>query len=70
MIDVSNTDSTKSYTIVFNSANASQDSKLGEVQLAQNGVVNYSDLNTANNIDLTVDNGDSTITGNIAYSEY
>ena len=70
MIDVSNTDSTKSYTIVFNSANASQDSKLGEVQLAQNGVVNYSDLTTANNIDLTVDNGDSTITGNIAYSEY
>ena len=70
MIDVSNTDSTKSYTIVFNSAKASQDSKLGEVQLAQNGVVNYSDLNTANNIDLTVDNGDSTITGNIAYSEY
>lgn len=70
MIDVSNTDSTKPYTIVFNSANASQDSKLGEVQLAQNGVVNYSDLTTANNIDLTVDNGDSTITGNIAYSEY
>ena len=70
MIDVSNTDSTKSYTIVFNSADASQDSKLGEVQLAWNNVTEYSQLNTANTIDLTVDNGDSTITGNIAYSDW
>ncbi len=67
-IDVSNGTSTQSYTVVFDSADASHNSTLGTVQLAKNDVTSYDDLNDTNTVDLKVSGNQ--ITGEIYYSDW
>ena len=67
-IDVSNGTSTQSYTVVFDSADASHNSTLGTVQLAKNDVTSYDDLNDTNTVEMKVSGNQ--ITGEIYYSDW
>ena len=71
-IDVSNGDQSVSYTIHFTSAEASQDSTLGEMKLAMNYVDSYDDLNDGNTVEVkvTTATAKSTLAANIYYSEW
>ena len=67
-IDVSNGNSTQSYHVIFDSADASHASTLSNMQLAMNDVTNYNDLTDSNTVDVKISG--KKITGEIYYSEW
>ena len=71
-IDVANEDQTQRYTIHFTSAEASQDSTLGEMKLAMNYVDSYDDLNDGNTVEVkvTTATAKSTLEASVYYSDW
>ena len=71
-IDVANEDQTQRYTIHFTSAEASQDSTLGEMKLAMNYVDSYDDLNDGNTVKVkvTTATAKSTLEASVYYSDW
>ena len=69
-IVVANTRESQRYFVKFNSAKASQDSTLTELDLAVNGTLKYSDVDELNTTELKIDNGTDKITANIYFNEW
>jgi len=71
-IDLNNGGQTISYSVIFDSADASQVSTLGTVQLAKADVTTYDELNSTNTIDLKVNNSGNTktITGEVYANDW